>query len=151
MPTRFLKLAKQFFAISQTVFGARDPRRTRLPPSKGKTSFAKHHKSYAFSQHDLCIKPKPHLAKLKFASSFLTLATPCFAISQPVLSAKNRKKLVYLPRKVQPHLPNIPKFVRLANTICALSQNRIWRSPGQIEDLKFTKSVSELRQADFCR
>ena len=68
-------------------------------------------------------------------------------MSQTIFGAKIRKKRVYLLPKVKPHLPNNPKFVRLANTICASSQNRIWRSPGQIEDLKFTKSVSELRQA----
>ena len=68
-------------------------------------------------------------------------------MSQTIFWAKIRKKRVYLLPKVKPHLPNNPKFVRLANTICASSQNRIWRSPGQIEDLKFTKSVSELRQA----
>ena len=122
MPTRFLKLAKQFFAISQTVFGARDPRRTRLPPSKGKTSFAKHHKSYASSQHDLCIKPKPLLAKLKFARSFLTLATPCFAISQPVLSAKNRNKTRLPPSKGKTSFAKHPE-------ICAFSQQNLCIKP----------------------
>ena len=142
MPTRFLKLAKQFFAISQTVFGARDPRRTRLPPSKGKTSFAKHHKSYASSQHDLCIKPKPLLAKLKFARSFLTLATPCFAISQPVLSAKNRNKPRLPPSKGKTSFAKHPK-------ICAFSQHNLCFKPKPLLAKNEPDRGSEVCQTGF--
>ena len=49
--------------MSQTIFWAKIRKKTSLPPSKGKTSFAKHPEICAFSQHNLCIKPKPHLAK----------------------------------------------------------------------------------------
>ena len=49
--------------MSQTIFWAKIRKKTSLPPSKGKTSFAKQPEICAFSQHNLCIKPKPHLAK----------------------------------------------------------------------------------------
>ena len=116
--------------MSQTIFWAKIRKKTSLPPSKGKTSFAKHPEICAFSQHNLCIKPKPHLAKSGpdrgsevYQVGFWTSPSRFLQIAKPFLWPKSNKKRIYLLPKVKPHSPSNTKFVRLANTICAWSQN----------------------------
>ena len=72
-------------------------------------------------------------------------------LANPFCRPKFEKNRDYLPRKEEPHLPDIPEFVRLANTICALSQHRFWRKMSQIGVLKFAKSITEVSQAIFLR